>query len=87
VHHAADTLGLAIANWITMLSIDAVILGGGVVEALGEPFVDRVRKSFDRWVFPARCRDCALFLSSLGDLAGVYGAAQLAATRKRGSQR
>lgn len=78
VHHAADVLGLAIANWITMLSIDAVILGGGVVESLGEPFVARVRKRFERWVFPARCRECQLLVSELGDLAGVYGAAMLA---------
>jgi glucokinase len=78
VHHAADTLGVAIANWITMLSIDAVILGGGVTEALGKPFVERIRRKFDRWVFPAVCRRCELLVSELGDLAGVYGAAMLA---------
>ncbi len=78
VHHAADTLGLAIANWITVLSIDAVILGGGVVEALGKPFAERVRRTFDRRVFPAVCRKCELLTSELGDLAGVYGAAMVA---------
>jgi glucokinase len=78
VHHAADTLGLAIANWVTMLSVDAVILGGGVIESFGKPFVARIRKGFERWVFPARCRACELLVSELGDLAGVYGAAMLA---------
>jgi glucokinase len=78
VDHAADTLGVAIANWITVLSLDTVILGGGVTEALGEPFVARVRASFDRHVFPAVCRSCSLLVSELGDLAGVYGAAMLA---------
>lgn len=78
VHHAADLLGLAIANWITMLSIDTVILGGGVTEAIGEPFVGRVRKAFDRHVFPAVCRRCELLVSELHELAGVHGAAMLA---------
>jgi glucokinase len=78
VHHAADTLGVAIANWITVLSIDTVILGGGVTEALGDPFVARVRRSFDRCVFPSVCRSCSLLVSELGDLAGVYGSAMLA---------
>ncbi|MDZ4753438.1 MAG: ROK family protein [Phycisphaerae bacterium] len=78
VHHAADVLGLAIANWITVLSLDTVVLGGGVTEALGRPFLERVRRTFDRSVFPAQCRQCEICLSDLGDLAGVFGAAMLA---------
>ena len=31
----AELLGVAIANIVTMLSIDCVVLGGGVTEALG----------------------------------------------------
>lgn len=78
VHHAADMLGVAIANWITVLSLDTVVLGGGVTEALGKPFVSRVRRSFDRHVFPDECRRCELLLSELGDDAGIVGAAALA---------
>lgn len=86
VHHAADTLGLSIANWITMLSIDSVILGGGVVEALGKPFVSRIRRRFEQWVFPARCRRCDIVAAELGDLAGVYGAAMLARRQVTGDR-
>lgn len=85
VHHSADTLGLAIANWITVLSIDAVVLGGGVIESLGEPFVGRIRERFDQCVFPPRCRRCELLISELGDLAGVHGAAMLASASVTGS--
>lgn len=87
VHHAADVLGLALANWITMLSIDTVVLGGGVTEALGEPFIARIRASFDRWVFPPQCRACSILASGLGDLAGVYGAAMLAQRAMQGGAR
>jgi len=77
VHHAADLLGLAIANWITVLAIDTVVLGGGVTEALGKPFAARVRKRFEERVFPAECRRCEILVSELGDSAGVIGAAML----------
>ncbi|MDZ4831097.1 MAG: ROK family protein [Phycisphaerae bacterium] len=81
VEHAADTLGLAIANWITMLAIDMVVLGGGVTEALNAPFVKRVRKSFQHHVFPDVCRGCDIVTSVLVDDAGVIGAAMLARAR------
>lgn len=77
VNHAADLLGLAIANWITLLAIDTVVLGGGVTEALGKPFAARVRKRFEEQVFPATCRKCEILVSELGDSAGVVGAAML----------
>jgi len=37
VNASADLLGLAIANFLTVLSLPTVILGGGVTEALGKP--------------------------------------------------
>lgn len=78
VEHAAALLGVAIANVVTLLSIDCVVLGGGVTEAIGAPFIELVRRSFDRDVFPARLRDCAIRMTELGDDAGVLGAALLA---------
>ena len=77
VDRSADFLGTAIANVVTMLSIDCVVLGGGVTEALGEAYVARVRKGFDRAVFPSVLRKTEIVASSLGDDAGVLGAAML----------
>jgi glucokinase len=77
VDKSAEFLGVAIANIVTMLSIDCVVLGGGVTEALGEPFVSRVRRSFDRTVFPSVLRKTDIVASSLNDDAGVFGAAML----------
>ncbi len=77
VDKSAEFLGLAIANIVTMLSIDCVVLGGGVVEALGEPYVARVRKSFERSVFPSTLAKIDIQASRLNDDAGVLGAAML----------
>ena len=78
VNHAADLLGIAIANWVTVLALDTVIIGGGVIETLAPEFLKLVRKSFDRDVFPARSRKAKLVMTRLRDDAGLLGAALLA---------
>lgn len=82
VKQAAKYTGIAIANQVTVLSLPCVVVGGGVVEAAGETFVDWVREVFDAYVFPpALAGQCEILASKLGDDAGVIGAADLA--RKR----
>jgi glucokinase len=78
VDDAADLLGLAIANAVTLLSVRGVVLGGGVTDALGKPFVERVRESFEWHVFPTTLRKCRVVAAELGDSAGIVGAAALA---------
>lgn len=78
---AAHYIGIAIANNVTMLSLEAAVLGGGVTEALGKPFVKLVEASFKEHVFPAELADCPIVASTLGDDAGVIGAAWLARDR------
>jgi glucokinase len=80
VDKSAEFLGVAIANIVTMFSIDCVVLGGGVTEALGGPYVSRVTKSFERVVFPSVLRKTDIVASSLNDDAGVFGAAMLVCT-------
>ena len=77
VDRSAELLGGAIANMVTVLSIDCVVLGGGVTEALGEPYVARVRKGFERAVFPPSLRRIDFVASTLNDDAGMLGAAML----------
>ena len=78
VNDAADRLGIAIASVVTLLSIDRVILGGGLVEAIGKPMVDIVRDSVQREVFPESLRSITVEASVLGDDAGLVGAALIA---------
>ncbi len=78
VDETADLLGTCIAGVVTLLSLGRVVLGGGLTEALGEPFVDRVKKATRRDVFPDRCRAVKVVETKLRDDAGVLGAALLA---------
>ena len=55
-----------------------MVLGGGVSEALGKPYLYRVRESFERVVFPQTLQRCEIVPSQLGDDAGMLGAALLA---------
>lgn len=78
VDAAADLLGVAIANAVTLLSVPTVVLGGGVTEALGKPWMSRVRDSFEEHVFPSSLRRVDVVASTLKDDAGILGAAMLA---------
>lgn len=79
--HAARVVGIAAANATTLLSLDTVVLGGGVTEAVGAVYVQWVREAFDEAVFPERCRNCAILPTSLKDDAGIVGAGALAWAR------
>lgn len=81
VNDAADRLGIALGNITTLLSLDRIILGGGLTEALQEPFVDRVRASVQRTAFPAIAKQVEVVASQLDDDAGVIGSALLAVER------
>lgn len=78
VEQGARLLGTAISSWVTILALDTVILGGGVTEAIGKPYIELVRASFEHDVFPQRHRACELRMTALYENAGLLGAAFLA---------
>ncbi len=78
INEVADLIGTSIAGVVTLLSIPKVVLGGGLTEAAGQPFVDQVATSVRTHVFPDRCRAVEVVASRLEDDAGVVGAAMLA---------
>lgn len=74
-------LGLAAATVINILSPSHVVLGGGVVEAFGEPLVRRVRGWAAPHIFGGQERAATIVRSALGDDAVPLGAALLAQAR------
>jgi len=78
VDNSAKRIGTAIANVITLLSLDRVVLGGGLIEALGVQYMDAIRDQFTEDVFPKHCRQCEFKSTLLGPDAGLLGAAALA---------
>lgn len=78
INRSADLLGIAISNWVTMLAIDTVIVGGGITESLGQGYLDRIIAAFKADVFPSRCKECRIVATELKGSAGLLGAALLA---------
>jgi len=78
---SARYVGIAIANTITMLSLPCAVVGGGAIEAMGDPYLKWIRQSFEEHVFPEKLRSAKILQSTLGDDAGVVGAAHLARLR------
>ena len=81
VDRSAELLGIAIANVVTLLSVEQVVLGGGLSESLGEPYRKRVAKVVASTVFPSALADVEVVLTQLNADAGVIGAAVLARER------
>jgi glucokinase len=75
-------LGIAVGSIVNFFDPEAVVLGGGVVEALGESFVapigEMARPLFLQQKDADRIR---VVPAELGDHAGVLGAAIMAASR------
>jgi glucokinase len=77
LERAAEILGWAIAQSITLIAPERVVIGGGV-SLIGESFLQRVRQNVSRFVFPPLADACSLVPAELGELVVVYGAVELA---------
>jgi glucokinase len=81
VDTVAELIGVHIAGVVTLLSLGRVVLGGGLTEAIGEPLIERVRRTVRANVFPERARAVKVVGTKLLDDAGVLGSALLARER------
>ncbi|MBM3744997.1 MAG: ROK family protein [Acidobacteria bacterium] len=77
IEHAAGYLAMGIANLISVLNPEMVVLGGGLMQA-GDLFLDPVRRAVPRWAQPRSARQARIELSALEERAGLLGAARLA---------
>jgi glucokinase len=75
---AAKYLSIGIASVANVLNPELVILGGGLVQALGEPFVRKVALKVDGRPMLAATQPLRIVQSALGDDAGIVGAGILA---------
>ncbi len=75
VRSGARKLGFALAGFVNILLPDAVILGGGLVEALPQIYLSEVRAALADHVMPAYVGATDVRVAQLGDDAGAMGAA------------
>ena len=77
VRQAAYYLGMAVGNLINILSPEAVVLGGGLVEAMESLFLEEVNRGVKDHAMPFLRKDVQIRAARLGDDAVVMGAAHL----------
>ena len=71
----AKYLGIALAGAVNLLAPDVIVLGGGLVEAMPQLYVDEVTKALSKHVMPSFQKTYELKTAKLGDDAGAMGAA------------
>lgn len=78
LHRAARYTGMGVANLISVLNPEVVVLGGGLMQGAGDLLLDRIRATAARWAQPIAAARCRIELTQLGEAAGLLGAARLA---------
>jgi len=85
LRQAGSWLGLCLANLVSTLNPEVIVLGGGVAEA-GELVLRTARQSMMRWGQPIAVRQTRLVCSRLGGAASLLGIARLAFERAERKQ-
>jgi glucokinase len=81
VKRKAALVGLAMANVVNTLDPECIVLGGGLVEAMGELIVPAAEASMRRHAMPDIASHVTVAPAKLGDMAIVMGSAQWARER------
>lgn len=78
VEEAAEYIGVAVGNLVNLLNPEAVVLGGGVMDALEAEMLGIITEVARDYAMPGASQDLEIVASKLGDDAGITGAAVLA---------
>ncbi len=78
----AGLLGIAMGNVVNIIDPELIILGGGMMEAMGDLLLPQAEKVMREHAMPALGEKVQVAKAKLGDLAAVLGAAKMAADRR-----
>jgi glucokinase len=81
IERSAKYIAIGIASLANVLNPEVAVLGGGLVEALGEPFVEQIARQLKGRPMLASTDAIRIVRSALGDDAGIVGAAFIARRR------
>jgi len=70
-------LAMGIANIVSILNPDVIVLGGGLFQA-SDLLLEPVKREFRKWAQPLAARRVRIEPAALGEDSGLYGAAKLA---------
>ncbi len=77
VEETARYLGMGIANIVSILNPKIIVLGGGLMQA-ADLFIDELNRALRDWAQPIAAQQVRIQITSLGEDAGLFGAARLA---------
>ncbi|MBN1638882.1 MAG: ROK family protein [Ignavibacteriales bacterium] len=70
---ASKIIGAVLGSITTLLNIDTIVLGGGVIEAMGDSMLPIIKDSFYAAVLPEPGKYVNIITTKLGDDAALYG--------------
>jgi glucokinase len=76
MHEVACYLGMGVANVISLLNPQLVVLGGGLLQA-ADLILEPLRREAAEWAQPVAMKKTRIEVSRLGEDAGLLGAARL----------
>ena len=82
IDDAVWALGVSLASAQNLLDLEAIIIGGGLGDRLGQPFIDRVAEAMEPHLLMDK-RPPKMLGTELGDLSGAVGAGLLALDASR----
>jgi predicted NBD/HSP70 family sugar kinase len=71
-----ELLAVYLGNTIDLLEPDVIVVGGGVSSVL-QPFFDELRARIPSWCINSRCREIPLLSAHYGANSGIAGGAAL----------
>lgn len=75
MNKVGEELGGALAIFAAVIDPETIVVGGGVSKA-GQPLIDCIQKYYREYAF-SLCKDTPIVVASLGNDAGIYGAARM----------
>ena len=77
LEETAAWLAMGVANIVSILNPQMIVLGGGLMQA-GDLLLEALRREVPEWAQPLAARQVRIELTQLGEDAGLLGAARLA---------
>ncbi len=78
IESKARLLGMVMANMVNLLSPELIVLGGGVIEALGTVMIPEARRTMKELAMPPLVKPVRVAAAALKDYSIALGAAKLA---------
>ncbi|MBK7230223.1 MAG: ROK family protein [Ignavibacteriales bacterium] len=78
ITEACEVIGDVLASVCNLMNFDMIVLGGGVIEALGDFMLPIIKQQFNNQVFTAAAKGVKIVPSKLADDAAIYGGLALA---------